>query len=353
MKIWKRLMKVAAGIAAVLILIVGVLFMLPARTPQIEADGKKVPGSIAEIKKVNIGGMEQTLLIRGHNRQNPVILFLHGGPGQSDIGMIRNYQEELEKEFVVVRWDQRGAGASYSKDIPEESFTIEQFLQDADEVTDYLRDRFDQSRIFISGHSWGTVLGTLAVQRHPDKYSAYISVGQVVNMKENEKIAYSFALQRAKEEQDTDAIQELENVELLYTFDNMMSYRKYVSKFGGVIHTEPEKGLMSSLLFSSEYRLIDKLSYQSRIIKSGKRLNDEIMSVNLMEDVKQLEVPTYFIIGKHDYTTAYTLVEQFCEQLKAPDKELIVFENSAHLPQLEESEKFNRTLIGIKEQIKD
>lgn len=351
MKILKKFMKVLMGVVEVIIVIISTTAILPSRTPKIKNNGKVVPDSIAEIKKVKIGGVEQALLIRGNNKNNPVILFLHGGPGQSEIGYIREYQKKLEEKFVVVRWDQRGAGISFTKDIPKESFTIEQFLKDTDEITDYLREEFNQPKIFICGHSWGTVLGTLAVKNNPEKYLAYISVGQVVNMRENEKISYDFALRKAKEVNDEEGIKDLQSIEIAYTFENMMSYRKYVGKFGGVIKTEPKKGMGSSLLMSTEYRLFDKLNYQKRILHSAKLMNSELFNINFMEDVKELEVPTYFIIGKDDYTCVFPLVEKFYKQLKAPKKELIVFENSAHLPQLEENEKFNDTIIRIMEHV--
>ncbi|MCU6710493.1 alpha/beta hydrolase [Paenibacillus sp. J5C_2022] len=351
MKKLKKIMKVLVAVLAAITIIFGILALLPSRTPQIKMDGKVVPNSIAELRKVEIGGIDQTLLIRGHNKNNPVILFLHGGPGQGEVGFMRGYQKALEEKFVVVRWDQRGAGASYSKDVPKESFTIEQLLKDTDEVTDYLREQFNQPQIFISGHSWGTVLGTLAAKSHPEKYLAYISVGQVVNMKENEKLSYQFAWTKAREANDEEAIKQLEQIELTYTSDNMMSYRKYVDKFGGVIQTKPEKGIASSLLLSPEYRLSEKQNFQKRTLDVGRLMIPEIMNINFMEEVKGLEVPTYFIIGKHDYTSVYPLVEEFYEQLEAPVKELIVFDNSAHLPQLEENKKFNDTVIRIMEEV--
>ncbi|QOR34233.1 alpha/beta hydrolase [Clostridium sp. 'deep sea'] len=321
------------------------------RTPKIKSKGKIISDSITEIKKVKIGGVEQAILIRGHNKNNPVILFLHGGPGQSEIGYIRQYQEKLEEKFVVVRWDQRGSGASFSKDIPQETFTIEQFYKDTDEITDYLREEFNQSKIYICGHSWGTVLGTLAVKNNPEKYLAYIGVAQMVNIKQNENISYDFALRKAKEANDKKAIKNLESMKVTHTYKNILRYRKYVEKFGGVITTKPKKGIGLLLLMSTEYKLFDKLNYLQRLLYSGKLMHSQIININFMQDIKELQVPTYFIIGKNDFTTAYPLVEKFYKQLKAPKKELIVFKNSAHLPQLEENEKFNNTIIRIMENL--
>ncbi len=266
MKILKKFMKALIRVLKLIMINISTIAIVPSRTPKIKSNGKVVPDSVTVIKKVKIGGVEQALLIRGYNKNNPVILFLHGGPGQSEIGYMREYQKKLEEKFVVVRWDQRGSGASFSKGIPKESFTIEQFLKDTNEITDYLREEFNQSKIVVCGHSWGTVLGTLAVKNNPEKYLAYIGVGQVVDMIENEKISYDFALRKAKEVSDEEAIKELESIEVTHTFENIMSYRKYVHKFGGTIKTEPKKGMGSLLLMSTEYKLIDKLKFEKKVI---------------------------------------------------------------------------------------
>ncbi len=338
--------KIMLQVLVVIILIICVLAIIPPRTPKIKRGRKIIAESVAEIKKIRIGGVEQSILIRGNNINNPVILFLHGGPGNSEIGYIRKYQKRLEEKFVVVRWDQRGAGASFSK-IPKDSFTIEQFLNDVDEVSDYLIRTFNKNKIFIIGHSWGTVLATLSVKNNPHKYLTYISVGQFVNMRENEQISYEFALTKAKEVNDKKALKDLACIEEICTYKNMLKSRKYVDKFGGTIKTVPKRGLGTSLLLSTEYKFFDKLNYPIRAIKSSRLMYDELFKINLMTDVKELEIPTYFIMGKYDYTTVYPLAEAFYKQLKAPIKELLVFENSAHLPQLEEEEKFNDTLIRI------
>lgn len=350
MKILKKSMRFLGVMMGVIFLVVVILFLLPAYTPKINCSISIHEESIAEIKRVNIGGVEQTLLIRGNNINNPVILFLHGGPGQSEIGYMREYQKQLEKEFVVVRWDQRGAGSSYSKDIPKDSFTLNQFVKDTDDVTDYLRERFNKSKILLCGHSWGTVLGVLAVKDNPEKYLAYIGVGQVVDIASNERISYEFAHNKAIENKDNEAVNVLESIDVDGTFDNMLKYRRYVGQYGGLIKTKPQKGMGSSLLMSSEYNLRDKINYRNSVIQSCRLLNEELYKVNFMEDIKELEIPLYFIAGIDDYTTVFSLVEEFYNQIEAPHKEFIVFENSAHLPQLEEPQKFSDCLIRIKEE---
>ena len=149
--------------------------------PFVDAAGKLLPDSIASLERVMLGGVEQGMLIRGSNVDNPVLLYLHGGPGTSELGMVRQHNmPALEKHFTVVVWDQRGAGMSYSARHPESAMTVEQFIADTHELTQLLRQRFGQAKVYLVGHSWGSALGVLTAQRYPDLHHAYVGVGQVV-----------------------------------------------------------------------------------------------------------------------------------------------------------------------------
>lgn len=348
----KKILKVFSVSIAVFLIAILIITILPARTTEIkDENGKVIPNSIAEIKKIEIGGVNQYLMIRGNNKNNPVILFVHGGPGQSEIGYIREYQKELEEKFVVVRWDQRGAGLSYSKDIPKESMIMNTLVSDTNEITNYLVKRFNQSKIFISGHSWGTIIATNAVKNTPEKYLAYIGIGQFVDAKEGEKISYDYTMSEAKKQNNTEIIKQLEKIGTPpYTADDLLIRANCLSMLGCVFKTEPKKNMGSALMLSPEYNLLAKLNYQKNGISSSKILVPEILRVKFLEDIKEFKVPVYFIMGKYDYFTPTAMVEKFYNQLQAPKKELILFENSAHVPQLEENEKFNKTLIRILEE---
>lgn len=321
------------------------------KTPELkDHQGKVIPNSIAKIEKIQIGGVTQYLMIRGNNINSPVILFIHGGPGQAEIGYIRETQRELEEKFVVVRWDQRGSGLS-SENIPEESITINMIISDANEITDYLIRRFNQPKIFIAGHSWGTILATNAVKNAPEKYLAYIGVGQFVDVKEGEKISYDYTMSEAKKQKNIDVIAQLEKIgPPPYTSDDFLIRAQCLSMLGCVFKTEPKINMGEALMLSPEYGQSTKLNYLKNAIASSKLLAPAILSVQFLDDIKELKVPIYFIMGKYDYHTPTAMVEVFCNQLQAPKKELILFENSAHVPQLEESEKFNKTLIRILEE---
>jgi len=322
------------------------------RTPKIkDLYGKVIPGSIAEIAKVNIGGVSQYLMLRGNSINNPVILFIHGGPGQSEIGYIRECQKELEEKYIVVRWDQRGSGLSSTKDIPKESLNINTLVTDANEITDYLIKRFNQPKIFIAAHSWGTIIATNVIKDTPDKYFAYIGIGQCVDAVEGEEISYAYTMSQAKMQNNLKIIKQLEKIgPPPYKADDFLTRAQCLSILGCVFKTKPKINMGKTLLLSPEYNLLTKFSYIKNALASSKILAPEMLKVRFLENIKEFKVPIYFIMGKHDYHTPTALVEKFFNQLQSPKKELILFENSAHVPQLEENEKFNKTLIRILEE---
>lgn len=320
-----------------------------------DANGKVVPGSIAELEKIMLGGLEQYILMRGRNTNNPVILFLHGGPGSAQIGFAPRYQRELEKEFVVVNWDQRGAGKSYSKNITKESMTINQLISDAKELVDYLCMRFGVEKIYVAGHSWGSILGSLLVHRYPKRFIAYIGIGQVANMNDNELVSYQYVLEEARKASNKKAVRALEKIgqpPYKNQIKDLMIQRKWLSKFKGAVYEKKlTKEIMGSFLTDPEYSLINILDFFKGNKFSVKLMWSELLAFDIMRDVPEMKVPAYFCIGRHDYNTPFELSYKYYEILKAPHKEYIWFERSAHSPNFEEPEKFNETVVRIKKEI--
>ncbi|MFJ7730215.1 alpha/beta fold hydrolase [Neobacillus sp. NPDC097160] len=307
--------------------------------------------SISVIENVIIGGLNQSILIRGENVNNPLMLFLHGGPGTAQIGFAPKFQSNLEKKFTVINWDQRGAGLSYAKNIRKEDLTIENMVNDTVELVKYLLGRFNEEKIFLVGHSWGTVLGILTVKKAPELIHAYIGIGQVVNMRDGEKISYDYTLRKANDLKNKKALKELNKVEFN---PNDLKYldiqRKWLTKFGGsFIGVTMYNLIYSNMLFATEYTIKDWMSY----MKAGKfsldALWQELVEVNFLETISELEVPVWFLVGKYDYQTPFQLVEQYFNTLECPKKELVWFENSGHLLNYEETDKFNEVCLNIKE----
>ncbi|MGZ8744144.1 MAG: alpha/beta fold hydrolase, partial [Nocardioides sp.] len=178
--------------------------------PFLDTEGHRLPGGISEKLSVPINGVQQGMVIRGRDASNPVLLWVHGGPGMPDYPLTQQYPPDLEDLFTIVWWDQRGAGLSYDPDIPPGTMTIEQFVDDTLAVTDYLRQRFDQDKIYLLGHSWGSFIAIQAAAGSPERYKAYLGMAQMVHQLESERIAYDYMLGAYTERGDTDMVRKLE-----------------------------------------------------------------------------------------------------------------------------------------------
>jgi pimeloyl-ACP methyl ester carboxylesterase len=334
----------------------------PGSTPEFRDEhGAVINNSIAKMEYAKIGGVEQFLLIRGKNKNNPVLLVLHGGPGTPELAMFRKFNSELENHFVVVHWDQRGAGKSTNQNLTADSFTIEQFVEDAHEVTTYLKSKLKKEKIFLFGHSWGSLLGIRTIAKYPSDYLAYIGTGQIGDQPKSESLDYQFALDKAKAQNDTVAVHDLTEIGE-YSDNNLNrvgrrnwfdTQRFYISKFGGS-DVGPDGVVnifLKPLLFCREYSITDKYNF----IKSNgrspfakplfKELIKTILSVNLT-DMKELGIPIYFLQGKYDYLTNCSVAREYFDLLNVPKKTFIEFEKSAHFVPFEEPGKFNSILIN-------
>ncbi|HWI52916.1 MAG TPA: alpha/beta hydrolase [Symbiobacteriaceae bacterium] len=314
------------------------------RTPPIPGNG-----SIAELKTVEINGTKQTLLLRGESRNNPIVLFLHGGPGSAQISFARQWLKELEKDFVVVNWDQRGAGLSYSGQIPKESMTIAQFIEDTRVVSELLLAWFGQEKLFLVGHSWGTVLGTLTAARYPHLFHAYIGMGQVAAMADNEAVSYRFTLETAKQRGLSKAVKELERIgPPPYGIRQIGVQRKWLRQFGGFMRQGSlTQMVLRSMLASTEYTLADFVRYTQGAAFTLNHMWDEVMTVNLPVQVPRLEMPVYYILGRHDMNTPSELAVAYFNQLSAPAKALFWAENSGHVIPGEEPDAVVRVMRKV------
>jgi len=305
----------------------------------------RTPNGIDSLEEVVIGGLKQWILIRGSDKSNPVLLFLHGGPGSADIFLARHFDGNLVDHFVVVHWDQRGAGKSYSSDIPVETMNRDQFVSDIRELSELLAKRFGVPRIYLVGHSWGSEIGALAAARYPELFSAFVGVGQVVEKNEQEEISYRFVLGMAKKANNEIAIQELEGTgpPPYAGYREMELERKWLETFGGVTHnnTLTFNDYLKIGLTSPDYDLLDGLRFFRGQEFSEEHLWKERLHTNLFEEAPRIDVPVYFFAGRYDYNTPSELTERYFQQLDAPrGKHLVWFENSGHMVPYEEPEKY-------------
>lgn len=322
--------------------------LVPSHTPAFTDErGQAIPSSVAAMETVTIGGLPQRLWFRGASREDPALVFLHGGPGGSLGALFRRYNAELERHFLVVTWEQRGAGRSYRRSIPSASMTVAQFVRDLGEVVRLVKARFRKDKVVLLAHSWGTILGTLYAHRHPEDVAAYVGVGQIVNMPEGERLSYDFALAEAKRRGNRRALAELERIgPPPHAFSAMRTERGWVSRFGGDIYTAPTTlNLLLEALQADEFNLLDLLKLLQGSAFSAKHLWPEMSRTDLSSSVLSFDVPLLFLLGRHDRVVPGALAAAYLERLSAPYKKLVWFEHSAHNPNYEEPERFNRVVI--------
>lgn len=302
---------------------------------------------IESLESARLGGVEQTIYLRGWDRDKPVLLFLHGGPGMPEMPLARDFGLRLEEHLVVVHWDQRGAGNSCTAAASDDSLNLEQYLADTLELTNLLRGRFGVEKIYLVGHSWGSVLGVLTAQRHPELFHAYVGIGQVVNMQRGEEISYRFVVERAEAENNEEALEELASVHPPYSStQELMIQRSWLSHYhGDLLAGGGLAKIASAVLKSPEYGLGKKLSIYGCAMNSLDQAWGDLQKIDFLRDVPRLDLPVYFFVGRHDYNTPFELVEEFYEALEAPHKEIVWFENSAHAPNLEEPDRYQEILV--------
>jgi pimeloyl-ACP methyl ester carboxylesterase len=338
---------------ALVVVILIIRFLLPAGTPRIRLSASSDPAkAIAVLEKITIGGTDQWILERSENTGNPIILFLHGGPGTSQLTLNRRSTKDLEKSFIVVNWDQRGACKSYNAINDSAKMNIGQFVQDTKELTFYLPNKFQKDRIILVGHSWGSLIGALTSSKYPELYYCYIGIGQVANMKENEIASYQWTLKQAEKMNDKRAVAKLKEMGTPpYQGDwqaKTLTQRKLLGRFGGEFHGSKIGAfgiVIGSLLFSREYTLIDRINFFKGIFGSMKLLWQELLTVDLFNSVTEFQIPVYFMEGRFDQESPSEIAERYFYVIKAPSKELIWFENSAHMVNSEEKDEFNRILV--------
>lgn len=303
---------------------------------------------IASLERVEIGGVKQWISMRGHDRGSPLLLFLHGGPGSTLMPLQREFGLRLEERFVVVHWDQRASGRSRREDYPPDSLRLDRFVADTVELIDLLRARFGQDRVYLLGHSWGSVLGTLVARDHPDRLHAYVGMGQVVAMRANEEVSHRFTLERAQALGNEQAVEELSALTPPYAADptQLLTQRQWLQRFGGAVYEGTVVELYEPALVSPDYSLLDHVAFLSGTFELPLLLWSEMLEVDFVRDAPRLDVPVTFLVGRHDYNTPFELVERYHQMLQAPSKEIIWFESSAHSPNLEEPERFQDVLIS-------
>jgi pimeloyl-ACP methyl ester carboxylesterase len=362
----KKFLKVVLCLfGSILLVLLGLVIAFWLRSPGkampiTNPEGKTLPGSISSIEKVILGGVEQYLIIRGADSTAPVMLFLHGGPGSPEFAFMNNTNKAIEENYVMVYWEQRGAGKSWSKLTPVESMNREQFISDTRELAEFLSKRFNREKVFLMGHSWGSLLGISTAHRYPELFHAYFGIGQVAHQYRGERVSFDWMTEKAHKRNDEKALQWISAVSFPDSLadagewkDFLMNERKFVAKYGGAFRgMKSMLPLIKMVLDAKEYTLRDKINYQRGAMFSLETMWLDVINANLFTEIDSMQVPVYFFHGVHDYQTPYVVAKEFYDQLKAPEKGFFKFENSAHSPLMEEVEKFNLLVREITNRFK-
>jgi proline iminopeptidase len=327
-----------------------------AEATAIIAQARKIvtPNGVQRLEKVRIGGIEQWVSIRGVDRRNPVLLHIHGGPGYVSIPMSWWFSRDWEEYFTVVQWDQRAAGKTYLLTDPAvilPTLTRERFVADAEEMAAWVRTELGKDKIFVQGHSWGSFLGLELAKRHPAWLHAYIGVGQVTDLPESERRGWHFAMQAARREGNAEAVRELETIAPYGTpgqtipIKDVYTQRKWIGFYGGVMAYRQNNDADSDLSELSP----DYTDEEIRRIWEGNHfatpyLLPELLSIDVGA-IRKLDVPLILLEGRHDLNVNSAVCAEWFARVKAPKKQLVWFEHSAHMPMTEEPGKYFLSLV--------
>lgn len=354
----KTLLKILFGLLltflVILIFSVGFIwYKSPMTTPQFT----EAPNSISTIEKLELNGEDQFVILRGRDVDNPVVLFLHGGPGSPEYPAFYEYNRELEDDLTFAHWEQRGSGLSYDSDVDVSRITLAQMTADGLDLSEKLISRFGKRKIYLMGHSWGTMLGMHMIKERPELFHAFFSIGQVSDQRLGEQLSYDWVLSKAKEDNNEEAIAELIALDPVMPVDDpgytdyIMTERRWVDHYGGSFRRGGVVMEIASLLMMTpEYNLSSKINYMKANMAVLEALWPEVLSNNLFETVPEVQVPVYIFQGRYDFQTPYPLAKQYFDSLKAPRKEFYTFENSAHGVMYEEPERFNRLILELIEE---
>jgi len=319
-------------------------------------DGKPLPNSIASLEKVQLGGVDQWLIIRGEDINKPVLLFLSGGPGGSEAARVLRFNRELEQHFVIVVWEQRGCGKSYPALNPKSALTLDQYTADIIELTNILRDRFDEEKIYLVGHSWGAIIGVRAVQTRPDLFHAYVGTAQMVDVLETDQIIYQMVLEHSRKTGDTKFVQTLEKQGAppylgespIRPYSTLFGREYSLYEFPNIKSEEYRRDgdILMLMLKQPEYGWLDRVYYLLGLMNTFNVVYPQLQDMDFRLDAAKLDLPVYLMLGRHDMNNPYQIPEEYFELLQAPSKQLYFFEDSGHGMIWEEPEKFHDIMIN-------
>lgn len=317
--------------------------------PFLDKEGNIVEGSISEKLFLDVNDTTLGMFLMAKDETKPVLLFLSGGPGIPEYFLEQEYPTGLEEEFVVCYLEYRGTSLSYDAEIDVETMTTEQYIEDVIAVSNYLRERFGQEKIYLMAHSFGTYIGLNTVYQYPELYHAYIAMSQMCNQRESEYLAYDYMLKKYKMAGNEKMVKKFEERPIRKSDEAYETYftsmlRDTAMHELGVGTTRDMKSVKTSIVFPTlrctVYSPTERINiWRGKAFAQKLQVAKDACKFNAFEEIKEIEVPIYFFAGKYDYTCCYSLQKEYYEQIQAPIKEFYTFENSAHSPLFEEPKK--------------
>jgi pimeloyl-ACP methyl ester carboxylesterase len=325
--------------------------------PVVDSTGNEISGSLTSLEKITLGGVEQSILIRAQDETKPVLLYLHGGPGGSVMPWVDLFHTPLlEENFVVVHWDQRGAGKSYNADLTIEDLRPEKFVADTLELSNLLRARFNQDKIFLTGQSWGSALGFMVIKEDSSSFHAYIPTSERVAWDRSFVMGFKWAIEQAQKHGDADILAQLHAIEPFDSLDeaDLIVQRKAIDFYrGGDYYT---LGLQDAYLAyamegkSPYYTQADIQNYIPGLELSSRGIEvpEIIGNYNLFESFSHSDIPVHFIHGDNDHNTPADLAFEYYESLDAPAKSFTRIGAAAHMVLFDQSLAWAEALVEIK-----
>jgi len=326
-----------------------------AKARAIIADLGKIsaPNGVQEAWAERAGGIEQWVTARGMDRDNPVILFVHGGPASPLTPTLWQFQRPLEEYFTMVTYDQRAAGKTFNLNPPEavaDTLQVERYVDDAIAVAEAVRRRYHKPKVILMGHSWGTIVSMRAALKRPDLFYAYVGVGQVINVRENERVSYDYAVEQAKAQHNAEAQQELASIapypgDAPITRERIVTARKWAQFYGGMTaYRATSDYFFNAPLLSPDYADADRCAIDAGNVFTLGRVLPEFLTVDFT-GVRRFPIPVLMFMGRHDYTTPSEPTARWLAKVQAPMKQGVWFEHASHMIPWEEPGKLLVSLL--------
>ncbi|MGM0432419.1 MAG: alpha/beta fold hydrolase [Spirochaetota bacterium] len=322
------------------------------------ADGELLELEVDRMRPIQVNGTKQWIYESGAKRDNPVLLWLDGGPGGTEVSWVRRYLGPLHEYFTVVCWDQRGVGKSARAIDSYEEIRVDDYVEDVITVAKELIETYDQQRIYLLGHSWGSIIGLKAADKAPELFAGYIGAAQQINSIENDSISWDIIHSGAEAAGKTKVVEKLEQLgkppyvswheDGSWTGDGEAYYYLLSKIYNYSPHAPASDDFNSlSMFFAPEHTMINRIQNVGALINGTKKVYPQLAFLDFEQEVKQLQCPLYLVVGDYDYTCPSSIALRWYEQVQAPKKEVLRLERAGHNGVFTEPELFTAFMREI------